>query len=141
VDKAIKLAPTVPDYWFIQGDLQIKLSRVKDGIMSYRKVIELEPEDPEIWLELAIVHSGNLEYERAFETLHEGLRWHEKNPDFYFGMSNYLLKSGQSQNACAMLEKALEMDYEGHHRMLKTFPDLEGNSTIADIIEGFRIKL
>jgi len=137
VHKAIKIVPTVPDYWFIQGDIQVKLKKIEEGIESYRKVIELEPEDPEVWLELAVVYSDQGDYGKAFDTLTEGMKWHDQNPDFRYGMANYLLKAGKTKQAYEMLESALGMDYEGYRRMFKSFPDLSDNPDINGIIEGY----
>jgi tetratricopeptide (TPR) repeat protein len=140
VEHAIKLTPTVSDYWFLKGDIQLKLAQVEEGILSYRKVIELEPEDPEIWLELSMVYAEQKDFEKALEILQEGTKWHKKNPDFLYASSIYLLKSGKTRNACVTLEKALSMDYDGHRKIFKAFPDLRENQTITDIIEGYRDK-
>ena len=137
VHKAIKIVPTVPDYWFIQGDIQVKLQKIAEGIESYRKVIELEPEDPEIWLELAGVYGDQGDFLKASDTLTEGMKWHDQNPDFRYGLANYLLKDGKTKQAYEMLETALGMDYNGYQRMFKSFPDLSENPEINGIIEGY----
>jgi hypothetical protein len=51
-----------------------------------------------------------------------------------------LLKSGKTKHACEVLEKALSMDYDGHRKIFKAFPDLRENQTITGIIEGYRDK-
>jgi tetratricopeptide (TPR) repeat protein len=140
VERAIKIAPTIPDYWFLKGDIQVKLAQVEEGVLSYRKVIELEPNDPEVWLELSMVYADQKDYNKALETLKEGLKWHEQNPDFLYASSIYLLKSGKTKHACEVLEKALSMDYDGHRKIFKAFPDLKENQTITDIIEEYRDK-
>jgi tetratricopeptide (TPR) repeat protein len=140
VEHAIKIAPTIPDYWFLKGDIQIKLAQIDEGVLSYRKVIELEPNDPEVWLELSMVYADQQDYNKALEILKEGLKWHEKNPDFFYARSIYLFKTGKNQQAREVLENALTMDYEGHRKIFKAFPDLRENQTITDIIEGYRDK-
>jgi tetratricopeptide (TPR) repeat protein len=140
VEHAIKIGPTIPDYWFLMGDIQLKLGLTEEGIASYRKVIELEPNDPEAWLELSMVYSDRKDFEKALEILKEGTKWHEQNPDFLYAGSIYLLKSGKTKQACEVLEKALSMDYDGHRKIFKAFPDLTNNQTITEIIEGYRDK-
>jgi tetratricopeptide (TPR) repeat protein len=116
------------------------MNRIEEGIQSYRKVTEMEPEDPEIWLELSLVYSGQKQYELAIETLKEGLKWHEQNPDFHYGLATYLLKSGKVKQAYEMLAKALHMDYDGHLRLFRVFPELRNNKEITALIESFREK-
>ena len=140
VKKAIKISPTISDYWFILGDIQIKLSKVEEGIEAYRKVIELEPEDPEIWLELSVAYSLLENFGEAAETLQEGMKWHEGNPDFYYGLANFLFKAGKTQQSYEILEKALSMDHEGYRRMYSLYPDLRNNTAFAEIIESHKTK-
>ena len=66
------------------------------------------------------------------------MKWHEDHPDFYYYLSNFLLKSGMIKESYEMLEKALHMDYSGHVRLLSTFSDLKINTGFTEIIEGFR---
>lgn len=140
IEQAIKLAPTVADYWFLKGDIQLKMAQIEEGILSYRKVIELEPDDPEIWLELSMVYAEQKNFARALETLQEGSKYHNQNPDFLYASSIYLLKSGKTRHACEVFEKALTLNYDGHLKIFKAFPDLRENQTITDIIEGYRDK-
>ena len=140
IEQAIKLAPTVADYWFLKGDIQLKMAQIEEGILSYRKVIELEPDDPEIWLELSMVYAEQKNFARALETLQEGSKYHNQNPDFLYASSIYLLKSGKTRHAYEVFEKALTLNYDGHRKIFKAFPDLRENQTITDIIEGYRDK-
>ena len=136
--KAIKIAPAIPDYWFIQGDVQIKLSKTSEGIASYLKVIELNPEDPDIWLELSFVYADLADFDKALETITSGLKWHDENPDYFYTMANYLFKTGKIKESYETLEKALSMDYSGHVRMLSAFPDLKTNTGFTEIIEEYK---
>ncbi|MDP4280732.1 MAG: tetratricopeptide repeat protein [Bacteroidota bacterium] len=138
IQKAIQVAPTVWEYWFIQGDLHIKLGQIEEGIASYRKVIELEPNDSEVWLELSYVYYQQGDLAKALDVLKEGMKWHEENPDFLYGMACYLLRSGRQKQAYMMLDKALHLDYDGYRRMFKQFPELAENNEINHIIETFK---
>lgn len=138
VRKAIKLTPTMPEYWFILGDLQIKLAKIEEGIASYRKVIELDPEDPEIWLDLSVVYADLKNFEKAYDILAEGLHWHKKHPDFFYGMAYYQYLDGKSNQAGETLSNALAMDFDGHKRLFKTFPEAKNNPAVIGIIESFK---
>ncbi|MGE5424000.1 MAG: tetratricopeptide repeat protein [Syntrophothermus sp.] len=138
IEKAIAISPTIPDYWFIQGDIQIKFNRINDGIKSYLKVIEMEPENSEIWLELSIVYSDLEDYDKAESTLREGIKWHESNPDFYFSIAFYLLKLGKTRQAYEKLDKAMSLDPEGYQRMFDLFPEMKDNANVNGIIETYK---
>ena len=128
----------MPEYWFIYGDIQVKLAQYEDGITSYRKVIELDPEDPDIWLDLSVVYADRKDYEKARETLEEGLKWHEEHADFHYGIAYYLLMQGQQQESTRVLANALVMDYDGHKRLFQTFPEARNHPAVIEIISSFR---
>jgi len=113
---------------------------VEEGIKSYRKVIELEPNDTEVWIELSMVYARQKDFDKALETIEEGLNWDKRNPDFLYARSIFLLKSGKFGQAYEVLEKALSLDYDGHKKIFKAFPDLSSNQVITDIIEGYHDK-
>ena len=53
----------------------------RNQVDRLRKVIELDPEDPDIWLDLSVVYADRKEFEKALETLEEGLKWHDEHAD------------------------------------------------------------
>ncbi|MCX6280258.1 MAG: tetratricopeptide repeat protein [Bacteroidetes bacterium] len=134
IQKAIKLTPGIPEYWFIQGDIQIKLSRIEDAIISYRKVIELNPDDDEIWLDLSVIYADSKDYQQGYEVLTEGLKYHEDNADFYFGMGYYLFMLGKPQQGSEMVIRGMSMDSEGHKNLFTTFPEACNHQEIVNII-------
>lgn len=136
--KAIKLTPAVPEYWFILGDIQIKLSQIEEGIASYRKVIELDPEDTDIWLDLSVVYADQKDFEKGYGVLTDGLQYHETNADFYFGMAYYLFMMGKTQQGNETMAKAMKMDPEGHKRLFSTFPEASKHPDIVEIIQSFK---
>ena len=136
--KAIKLSPSIPEYWFILGDIQIKLSRIEDGISSYRKVIELDPEDTDIWLDLSVVYADLKDYEKGYAVLMDGLQFHGSDADFYFGMAWYLFMMGKSQEGNETLLKAMGMDNQGHKRLFSTFPEAQNHPQIVELIESYK---
>ncbi|HNY01481.1 MAG TPA: tetratricopeptide repeat protein, partial [Bacteroidales bacterium] len=138
IEKAIRLTPTIPEYWFIQGDILIKLSRTEEGISSYRKVIELDPDDTDIWLDLSVVYADRKDFEQGYEVLKEGLVYHENHPDYHYGLAYCLFMMGRKQEGEESLLKALGMDYEGHQRLFKTFPEAKDHPGIAGAIGSFR---
>jgi len=138
IQKALKLAPAIPEYWFILGDLYIRLNRIEEGIIAYRKVIELDPDNPDIWLDLSVVYADRKEYQQAYDTLYEGLRWHEEHADFHYGLAYYLYMMGKSKQAGEVLAKALEMDFEGHQRLFTTFPEAKNHPGVIRMIEIHR---
>jgi tetratricopeptide (TPR) repeat protein len=137
INKAIKLSPANPEYWFILGDVQIKLAQYDEGIASYRKVIELDPDDTDIWLDLSVVYADRKDFEKGYAILVEGLRFHETHADFYFGMSYYLYMMGKSRQAGETMVTALGMDKEGHKRLFTTFPEAMNHPEILEIIQSF----
>ena len=87
-----------------------------------------------------MVYAKQNYFGKALDTLMEGLKWHEQNPDFHYAISICLLKSGKPKEAYEILEKALVMNYDSHQKIFKSFPDLRDNQVLTGIIEGYRGK-
>ena len=101
-------------------------------------MIELDPEDPDVWLDLSVVYADMKDFEKAYEVLLDGLQWHEDHADFHYGMAYYLFNSGRIKQANEVLSKALMMDYDGYQRLFTTFPEAKNRQDVLEIIETFK---
>jgi len=120
------------------GDLFLKLNRLEEGIPAYKKAIELNPDDPEVWLDLSVAYTDAGLYKEAYDVLLDGLKYHDENPDFYYVMAYHLFQLGRSKHANETLSKALVMDFNGYKRLFTTFPEAQHNPAILELIEAYK---
>ncbi|MEI8007703.1 MAG: hypothetical protein WCI48_15965, partial [Bacteroidota bacterium] len=74
----------------------------------------------------------------AYDVLLEGMKYHDENPDFYFGMAYYLFLLGRSKHANETFSKALEMDFNGYKRLFTMFPEAQHNPAVVEIIDAHK---
>ena len=110
---------------------------VDEAIVSYDKVIELDAENEDIWLDKAEVVKDCENIENGILVLYEGL---EKQPDnylIYTRLVPYLLIKGKVEEACQNLIIMLT-----HNKLLladltEYYPEIMNFPKIIDIIETF----
>ena len=75
IKKALELNNENVDYWFKYAEIQQKIGFIEEAEIAYKKVIELENFEPEIWL-----NYSNLLYQQehqieAIDVLYEGIKY------------------------------------------------------------------
>ena len=126
---------------YLQGLGQVSFFTREGNLESrslFQKVIELDPSDPRVWLDLAGVHADLREYPVAVQTLLDGLKHHENQADFYYSIAYFLVLDGKQQEAHEFLFKAMDMDSDGYKRLLTAFPDAEKHPAVMDIISSYK---
>ena len=100
-------------------------------------MIELEPEDTDVWLDLSVVYADQKDFQQAYQVLSDGLIYHPGHADFHFGMAYYLLMMGKSREANELLHLAMSMDGEGHKRLFSTFPEAQQNDEVLEVVRHY----
>ena len=110
----------------------------EEAEMAYKKVVELEPENPNIWLDFSGVQFEMEHCNMALETLMEGIKYHPQNAELNYRMSAYLLSLGKKQDALSYLHRALGLDFDKHTTIFEFRPSLKDNTGLTEIIESYR---
>lgn len=138
IKQAINLEPSESAFWFLLGDFYLKSGLIDKGEEAYRKVVELDPENPDIWYHLIQINIERGEDEQAMKDVYESLNFHSDDSRILLQWSELLMKFGETALSLYVFEDALEYNTEIVAEYLSTFKYLSANSTIKNIINQFK---
>ncbi|MGH2622184.1 MAG: tetratricopeptide repeat protein, partial [Sphingobacterium sp.] len=104
---------------------------------AYAKVVELNPDDAEAWLDYSSLLYELNKYDEAIEVINEAIKCNPDEASLYYRMTAYLFVSGKYTMALNYLEIALNTEPEKHHILFEYLPQLQGNHVILDIIKKY----
>jgi tetratricopeptide (TPR) repeat protein len=110
------------------------MGHLKDALISYRKVTELDPHNSEIWLDYSALLALEHQYDEAIDVLKKGLREHPSDASINYRYSAYLMKAGYVKLAHEKLEEALELNFEKHSELFDYMPQLKSDRHILELI-------
>lgn len=138
IKQAINLEPAESAFWFLLGDFYLKSGLLDKGEEAYRKVVELDPENPDIWYHLIQLNIENGNDEKAMNDVYESLNFHYDDSRILLQWSDLLMKCGETALSLYVFEDALEHNTEVVEEYLSTFKYLSANKTIKNIINQFK---
>jgi tetratricopeptide (TPR) repeat protein len=138
IKNAINIDPTRGTYWFILGDLQLKMGFIKEGEESYRKVVEFEPENPEIWVFLTNLLLEKGEINEAKEFISEAIEVHPINARIKYQQAEIDLHLGNQQEALIHAAEAFAYDYDLYEKIADELPKFAMNNVIRGLLEKFK---
>jgi tetratricopeptide (TPR) repeat protein len=110
----------------------------EDAELSFKKVIDLDPTNSEIWLDYANLLFEQENKNGSLEILAEGIKYHPQNAELHYRIAACLMSIGQKQEALSFLQKALTLNYEKHNELFDYIPQLKSNISITNLIESYK---
>ncbi|MNZ93495.1 Tetratricopeptide repeat protein [compost metagenome] len=104
---------------------------------AYEKVMELAPDDIEIWLDYSSLMFEEGKNEEAIAIISEGIKNNTGAAELYYRMVAYLFANGQYKEAISYLEQALIADPEKYELLFEYLPQLQNNKVIIDIVNRY----
>ena len=139
IKRAVELEETNPEYWYILGDTQFKHKLFEKAKSSYQVVSELAPSHKDIWLDYSNLYALEDNFEIAIETIRKGIKTQNNNPDLYYRLAVYLLRSEQAKEAYKNIEFALNLNYKKHQQIFNYHPKLKFDQNLLDIIATYKV--
>ena len=139
IEKATKTDENNADFLLLQGDIFKALQDYDMATLAYAKAQEKNPEEPNIWLDLAeslISRDGNTSI--GIETLKNALVLFPDNPSLLYRLSYYEITAGKQKEGYRLLQQALEINTEGYHEFLEMDASLINDPLILSFIEQAR---
>jgi Flp pilus assembly protein TadD len=104
------IAADDPDTLYKKGLGLFSTGHAEEAIASFKKALEIRPNDAATWKALGVVYASKNDYARAEEPFHRACLLNPKLPDacLYFGRALYLLD--RFEPAVNVLRTALEND-------------------------------
>jgi len=136
IEKALEISTHNPDYLHIYAEVLEKTTRVDEAKEAYEGSLELDKSVADVWLDFSNFLFKNGEYNEAVFLLEEAKN-HTENKEFDYRITAYLLSSGKRKEALLFLDKALQNDFDSHHKLLDYFPDAKYITEVVDMIDMY----
>jgi tetratricopeptide (TPR) repeat protein len=141
IKKAIELESNNPEYWFIYGDVLYRAGQLEEASHAYERTSELEKDNYEVLLDLALVYYELGDQEALFHTISKAItNFGIDNPAVAYRYAAFCFITGKSKEGLSVLESALEKDFDGHEGFLEFEPTFKLNPDIMNLISLYRLS-
>ncbi len=141
LNKALELDPENPDYLFTAIEIYDKADMKLDMIKAYKKIIALDYDDDELYMDYAEVLIELDEVDDALALLQEGLEKHPESDDIHLMMAGYLMAINEFAKAFEHIKKANALDNEAIEKFIEYFPELLEDETTNRVIKQIQASL
>ncbi len=116
----------------------VKLRRIEDSLVAYRKALELQPDDAECWYDYASTHleAGNVL--EALQGFTECTRLLPHWAEAYFATAKTICAAGQPAMAVPFLEKSFALDPTKRDEFSSDFPLIAGPLGMEYLIHALK---
>ncbi len=139
--KAHELEPNNTIFLFTIIDLLIQLNDTQKVKSYLTKAEKIAPNNDIIFAILMELHLNNEEYDESYEAVSRGLVSNPESGLLHYRMAVLYLIKSEDYLAMIYLEKALQLDIEGHANFLEFLENIrmDNKQMIYDLIEEYRI--
>lgn len=124
-----------PDFWSLSAIICRKLDFVEEAEKAFKKAIELDDSNPEVWIEYSKINFGHTKIYKTINILSEANELFEDNAEINFRLAAYLALINNFEAAKLHLEKALKQDVSKLSAFRLIFT--QKNETFEDLITQF----
>ena len=129
---AVRLEPTNPTYWYLQGRHQqynLEQPDSPSAEASYKKAIQLDPGYTDAWLELATAYELDGNFDEARAAYIHAKKSYPVSAEVSWRYGNFLLRQGDQVRAYTEVRRAIEADPTraaiAFSRAYRSKPDIE----------------
>jgi len=124
-------------YWTRYG-ITREIGLAQKAVEASERALELDPDQPRVWITLAIVHAGTGQFERAMADLQRAVELQPNSDDAFRLLGEVLGSRGREDDAVAAYDRAIALrpDYWRNHMERGRF--LFGAGRFAEAEAAFR---
>jgi tetratricopeptide (TPR) repeat protein len=138
IQKAVQLDELNEDNLLYLADAYFRFNMINKSKETYEKVVEIAPENPDLWLDYSAVFAEEEDYTKAIDLILSGIENQPQNHEYYYRLAGYLIKKGREKEAFDNFELALKMNYEAVYQLFEFYPELKENITFLNLLEKYR---
>jgi tetratricopeptide (TPR) repeat protein len=138
IRKALSIEEDNGSYWYIYGEALEKLGKHDEAMKAYAHSATLDSDNPQMWLEFSNLMCELDSPKSAASVISEGITHLPDEAVLKYRLVAYHLKGGRVNQALAVLEDALQQNYEAHSNLFEYFPDAKLVSVIIDLVELYK---
>ncbi len=138
ITRALELMPENPEYLSFYAKVAIGLEMNDEVITSFEKLIEIDSERIEVWMDYASYFDSKNDLENAIEIMMEGLAFQGQKAEYNYRLAALLLKSGKESEALIFLGEALLEDYDKNELFFDYYKEARNNNNVNQLIQIFK---
>ncbi len=138
VYKAYLLEPDNSDIQLIYANFLRELKKFGKAEVIYKKLLENEPNLIDAWLDTADLYYQMDDLEKAAEIIYLAIKHNPSEPEFLYRLAGYYYFLGHQSDAYRILTDALIANIDLHENFLTTFPELNNDTTILELIQNYK---
>lgn len=138
LNKAIELDELVGEYYLAKADAEYMVGNLVSAEENYEKASNLMNQESDLWLNWSFLYFDQGDYNKACDTLFNGIESLPEEADLYYRAVVYLIYAGLYKEALLYLENALILDFDKHVSLFEFFQEPNSFKTIFNIIEQYR---
>ena len=135
INKALNLNPNDLEYIYIQTKIYSKIGLIDEAILGYKRLLDLNCDSPNLWMELAFLKKEIDESKEAIHILESAIKIHKNNVDLLFRLGAYLFLDNQIEKASIYLQKANALDSTSSTKLFEHLPILEENAIFNQLLK------
>ena len=141
IKKAIELDDKNAEFWFAMGDAEYHLDNYVAAEAHYKKVIDLEPDNQDIWLEYSHLLMADSRADEALELIKKGMIFLPESADLIYRLACYYYSIGNIQESYSTLATALDKNVQLCHTVFEYSPAMENDRHILEIIDLYKNRI
>ena len=108
---------------------------------AYQKVLDLEPENHDIWLEYSHLLMVDNRAKEALELIENGLIYHPDDAEILYRMACYHYSMGNIRESYQTLESALDKNPHLCHTIFEYAPVMENDHNVLELIDHYKNRI
>ena len=138
LENAIKIHHLQPDYNLAIGRCYLHLQQYDSAVIAFGKVVRVRPKSVAGWVELLTCLFEAGLFEDGYEYAAAAFEQTSSKPIFLYYKSAFLFASGQSKQALAYLEFALNANPKYIKQFLALAPELLQHQQVTELIARYK---
>lgn len=138
LEMALKIKRLDPDFNFLMGECQLKLSNFKEAVHYFLTVVHAKPRIVKGWEALIRTLFQNNQFTEAEKQIQLAKAKAGDKPIFDFYESAILLSKGQTKEGVAVLENSIESNPKQLKHFLRLYPSAVKFPQVVELILKFK---
>lgn len=138
--RAVLLETDNIEYLMVLGECEFSLDLSNDAMGTFEKITEIDPSFVEAWIDWSFVLYTAADYSGAEQLLRKALSYNPDSYACYYRLALVLQKAGKAKEALVQFEKALQINFEEHNHVFKTYPELTLIPDYLHLVDIYRPK-